>query len=379
MAGCIYRIDIVHEIEMNGLTVGNLLAYSPNNPHADQIVHECTYKVPKRVYYCFNRFIADNARSWQLLDRLIAENEVDDLDAAAIAEKAAVIDQQLKLEFPKELEIEINGVTSSRYIGYPHNETDRSSWGRSSGQMSLEQFKGIIDKLDGYDDILLTIGGFGEPLAHPELAEMVSYAVDKKVLAVNIETDGMMLDEAMSEKLIEAGVGLVTVWVDGFSTETCSKSKPAGTYDYDMVRANIECFVEKAKGSQAMVIPAMAKTHDTLADMEPFYNEWRMRNILSIITGYNSYCGYSEDKSVMNMAPPARFRCNQLDRTMMILADGNVALCCEDYAGKVIIGNVLTDSISSIWQSKPIAEIREQQVREDFGQELCKNCKHWHR
>ncbi len=380
LCGCIYRLDMIHEIDLAGMTVGNLVAYDPNSPHSDQIVHECTYKVAKKIYYCFNRFIADNWRSWQLLEKLIESNEIDELVAEIITEQANALTLDKASVCPREIEIEITTSPSVRYSGYPHCPADRSFLARRADEMSLDEFRSIVNQFSGYDDLLLTIGGFGEPLAHNDIIEMVKYAKASGVYGINIETDGLKLGKDMTDKLIEAGVGVVTVWVDAWEDSTYKKVKAREDLSVELVNGNIRYFIEKAKGTDSIVVPAMTKTRSTLADMEPFYDQWRRAGALSIIFGYDYYCGYSEDKSVMNMCPPSRSRCNSLFRDMMILADGDLVLCRQDYAGQMRIGNVVTGTAIELWHSQQVEQVRNDHLAGDYDRcEMCGKCRQWFR
>jgi MoaA/NifB/PqqE/SkfB family radical SAM enzyme len=61
-------------------------------------------------------------------------------------------------------------------------------------------------------------GGFGEPLAHPEILEMVKQA--KQVArSVELITNGILLDERCSRSLIDLGLGKLWVSVDGATPE----------------------------------------------------------------------------------------------------------------------------------------------------------------
>ncbi|MBN2843704.1 MAG: SPASM domain-containing protein [Sedimentisphaerales bacterium] len=371
LCGCIYRLDILHEIEQAGMTVGNVLAYNPDMPHSDQIVQDCTYKVPKQIYYCFSRFLADNWRSWQLLADILSNNDPATLTAGRLAELAAGNSQTQ--DFPGELEIEINTRPSLRYRGYPHTHSGER------GEMSLAAFGSIIDQCRGYDDVCLTIGGFGEPLAHRDITAMVKAARQGGIFGINIETDGLLLTEKMTDELLEAGVDIVSVWVDAWSQETYDKVKPAGG-NLAQVTANIEHFISRSVGTGSIVVPCLTKTALTLADMEDFYDQWRRKRTVSVISGHNSYCGSIADENVMNMAPPARHICRQLRNNALILADGNMVLCCEDHAGKIITGNVQENDITTLWQSPVLHQIRAEQAAGNYNNnDLCRNCQHWYR
>ncbi len=208
---------------------------------------------------------------------------------------------------------------------------------------------------------------------------MVSYARKSGIYGINIETDGLLLDKSMSEQLIAAGVSVVTVWLDGWDSPTYKLAKATDS-EIEPVKANVDYFIEKSHGTDSIVVPAMTKTMATLVDMEPFYDQWRRAGAISIVTGYDYYCGFSDDKSVMNMCPPARSRCNSLFRSMMIHSDGNVVLCSQDYAGMCILGNVFADSIIDIWHSETIKKIRADHLAGEFAIcQLCDCCRHWFR
>ena len=78
-------------------------------------------------------------------------------------------------------------------------------------EMSLENFKIILSKLKGVKSIILT--GWGEPLLHPNLIEMIKLCKEKK-LAVRFTTNGSLLDEGKAQQLIDSGLDAITFSVD---------------------------------------------------------------------------------------------------------------------------------------------------------------------
>ena len=378
LCGCMYRLDLLRDIVQSGLSIGNVLTYDPDAPHSDYIVHECTYKVAENIYSCFSRFIADNLRSMILLNEIL---EADDEPPSAV-KLVAYANQKTEnsvYEFPREIEIEISGTPSVRYVEYPHTVDDRSSWKCQRSNMDIENFNNFLKKCSKYDDICITFGGFGEPLAHPDIVEFVKAAKSSGIFGVNIETDGLLLTEEIGKQLVDAGVDIVTINIDAWSESTWVRTKGSQVESFSQVLSNIESMVDSVRATNSVVVCSMVKTLDTLADMEPFYDQWRKNNVISIVRGHNNYCGYIEDKNVMNMAPPARFPCNSLYRTLMILADGTIVQCGQDFQGISVCGNAFEDDISSIWQDG-FAQLRQSHCDKDFEcNELCKNCKEWFR
>lgn len=96
----------------------------------------------------------------------------------------------------------------------------RNAWGDPEAMMSMDTFQHLVKSLDGLPNLKTVVfAGFGEPLIHPHLLEMIE-AVRNRVLAVTISTNGLLLRPHISRELVRLGVDRVTVSVDGVKPET---------------------------------------------------------------------------------------------------------------------------------------------------------------
>ena len=96
----------------------------------------------------------------------------------------------------------------------------RNDWDQPMGSMSEATFASVLDGLKGLDPIpSVYFGGIGEPLSHPKTLSWVSQA---KALGTKVEliTNGTILTEETSRQLIEAGLDVLWVSLDGASPET---------------------------------------------------------------------------------------------------------------------------------------------------------------
>ena len=96
----------------------------------------------------------------------------------------------------------------------------RNSWDEPLGEMTPVAFARIIDglrHLPSPPNILF--GGLGEPLSHPNIVEMVREA---KAIGSFVEliTNGMLLDKSMSLQLVDAGLDVLWVSLDGATPES---------------------------------------------------------------------------------------------------------------------------------------------------------------
>jgi MoaA/NifB/PqqE/SkfB family radical SAM enzyme len=96
----------------------------------------------------------------------------------------------------------------------------RNAWSQSLGCMSDETFEKILAGLKGLDPIPnVYFGGIGEPLFHPKTIEWVARV---KALGAKVEliTNGTMLTEKKSRALVDSGLDVLWVSIDGATPET---------------------------------------------------------------------------------------------------------------------------------------------------------------
>jgi MoaA/NifB/PqqE/SkfB family radical SAM enzyme len=96
----------------------------------------------------------------------------------------------------------------------------RNAWDEPLGNMSPETFHRVLADLAKLTPRpTIFFGGFGEPLLHPDIAEMVQKA---RAAASKVEliTNGMLLSEKLARQLIEAGLNTLWVSLDGASPES---------------------------------------------------------------------------------------------------------------------------------------------------------------
>ena len=98
----------------------------------------------------------------------------------------------------------------------------RNGWDETLGRMTQQTFDHILDGVKGLvPRPIVFFGGLGEPLAHPKTIEWVAAA---KAAGASVEmiTNGTMLTDKRSKQLIDAGLDVLWVSIDGASPESYS-------------------------------------------------------------------------------------------------------------------------------------------------------------
>lgn len=96
----------------------------------------------------------------------------------------------------------------------------RNSWDEPIGSMDMAIYRKLLSDLKNYKSLhTLAFWGYGEPLTHPEIIDMVAGA---HAMGMNTEliTNGHLLDENIAKELIQAGLDIIVVSVDGTTQES---------------------------------------------------------------------------------------------------------------------------------------------------------------
>jgi radical SAM protein with 4Fe4S-binding SPASM domain len=375
LACCGYRLDLLHTLVDHKVGLGHLLAYDPDTPQQDFINRGCTFNTP--IEWCTPqiRFIPDTQRHFNAFETLFATEP-------ALAQSCTTNDlinhiiplHQSLNTFPHEIEIEINTSPTIRIDGYPHVAV-----ANRRPEMSMALFQSIIDQCRDHDDICITLGGFGEPLNHPALIDMIQYAHENGIFGINIETDGLALHGDLANALCNAPVDTISVHLDAVSAKSYHALKH---HDYfDRVTAQIDAFIALSQVANGpMIMPYLTKSLQTLKEMEAFYLTWIRKTGNVVIDGYNSFCDQIADHAVMDMSSPNRSKCRRIDKTMVIYANGDVPICSQDFNGNHLAGNLTETTLKNIWHNELFTNLRKSHLDGQFSfNPLCTNCKEWHR
>ena len=122
----------------------------------------------------------------------------------------------------------------------------RNAWSEVNGKMSDETFAAIFASLQQLDPLpSVYFGGIGEPLFHPRTLEWVKQV---KALGGKVEliTNATMLTEKIARRVIESGLDVMWVSLDGASPETYADVRLGA--EFPKVMENLRRFDSIRKG-----------------------------------------------------------------------------------------------------------------------------------
>lgn len=276
----------------------------------------------------------------------------------------------LEREMPA-IDIGITNLCNADCIMCPHHKI------KEFGTMKMKLYRKIIDDVASCGIKSVNLSFFGEAMLDKTLVEKIKYAKSKK-LRVGFFTNAALMFEGISREMIEAGIDSITVSMDSNDKKTYEKIRK--NCSYDDVKKNILDFlkVRRELGSDVrlgLVAVLMDENYDELRE---YYKFWENKvdeiNLINMENRSDSFDKESK-KSLSYQRGLIREPCMLLWSRLVVDWDGEVVLCCNDYAHKVVVGDLNRESIRDVWTGCRLKKIREAHVRNEFFKiPFCNKC-----
>ena len=269
--------------------------------------------------------------------------------------------------FPPEVWIENTNACNARCIMCP-----REKLTRKQGFMDFSLYEKLIKEISGVRDKVkrVHLHNYGEPLLDKDLPRKIKLAKDCGIKHTYFVTNGSLLTPEMSRQIIEAGLDEFKVSFYGTDQDTYNRTMRGLSFEKTL--QNLKDFFkirdELGKDNPKIIIQYLPSESNE-SKIEEFYE--LMRPLIRESTG-DSLClfslhNYGDGKSYIKLGEIIN-TCNYPWRTIMILYDGEVVLCCMDYNGVQIVGDVNKSTIEEIWNGE-----KYRKAREDFKKLRYKN------
>lgn len=290
LSGALIERSLMKEFAGGGRsgTLASRLVYDPLRPQQDPIVKELCVQVDHPVRRSFIRAVFDTPRNMTRIRRAIepivsggAEGGagVETLDARAVVE---LLEHQLydtvPYFTPQHLMVELNTGRQGSGFASPHRHGSIQR-----PVMTERRFMRLVEQVAESRDCVMTLGGAGDPLLHPDVVSFIRAAKQGGVRGVHVRTE-LVCDRALVDAIREAGVDVISVDLDAETAETYRRMH--GVDRYSQVFANLQHLYETrvplagAPGidtiSVPWVVPRMQRRVESYEDIEPFFDRWQL-------------------------------------------------------------------------------------------------------
>jgi MoaA/NifB/PqqE/SkfB family radical SAM enzyme len=254
---------------------------------------------------------------------------------------------------------------------------------REQGSMDIHLFKKIIDEARDFGVEQVQITGTGEPFLDRGLTDKIRYAKNSRIPIVYLFTNGSLLTEEISEEILDSGLDRMMISVADLVEESYARSMPP--LKFTRITGNVLRFLvmkEQAGYSKPEVIISVRNPENSISKIKsiPLYTVLKDLADSVEITPKNyihNWAGQHETTSAYQRYAQLvkRSPCLRLWKDMNIMWDGRVSLCCLDYEGSCILGDIKVGSLADIWEGHRLWEIRRLNAEGKFDQvSLCAKC-----
>ena len=293
---------------------------------------------------------------------------------------------EIELPYPLHVDLELTFACNLRcpmcIISLPKDEL--REWGNQRAKMTLETARRLIDEGVREGQASLGLNGTNEPLLTPYLVEIIEYAKSQGILDIMFNTNGFLLTEELSHRLIDSGLTRIMFSLDAITRETYDQIRVRS--DFERVMKNIETFL-RVKRQKGAILPLVRVSFVKMSinehELEAFVDHWSEKvDFLSIQQYGNPFQG--GDKAAkeelraigIDFQFDELFRCPQPWVRALVRNDGTVLPCCAFLGMKLDMGNIGRNSLKELWQGTHWRQMRNLHRQGRYQEEpVCKECK----
>lgn len=226
---------------------------------------------------------------------------------------------------------------------------------RPKGFMSEEMIYRLLDEAGEMGFKMLDLRNFGEPLMDKRLAQFAKHARSVGFSKIYIHTNGHPLRAQRLDEWGEAGITDVNLSLS--PKREFAETRP--DVPVEKFFTNIEKLVADKPKFMNILSVDYIRTGFSTAEEEKEFVDWL--NALGIpkridIELHNWAVG--EDTS--------HYACHRLWSSVTVLWDGRVALCCLDYEGDYVLGDMNEISLKELVNSETYVQIRKNHLEGKF-------------
>lgn len=280
--------------------------------------------------------------------------------------------------------------TTSCNLRCPECPSGLRSFTRPIGMLQGEAFERIIDQVRGHLT-WLHLYFQGEPFLNPRFLEMVAYA-DSRGIFTSTSTNAHYLQDKQVQAVLSSGLKQLIISVDGITQQVYEQYRIGGSLE--KVEQGIKLLVterQKSKkifpriilqflvtGQNEHQLPALTawvkslKVDELQLKSAQIYDFENGSELIPSDLRHSRYVPAENGK--WRLKHPPENKCWRMWQGAVVTWDGKVVPCCFDKDARHVMGELKSDTLDSIWNSKSYSQFRKQLLVDRNQIEICRNC-----
>lgn len=269
----------------------------------------------------------------------------------------------MKLQNP-EVRIEPTNMCNARCIMCP-----REKLTRKQGIMNMALFKKIVDQLPELGCTSISLENYGEPFIDPTLISKAEYVKSKGIRALTI-SNGSLLNKETCEKIVQV---FDKIRISLYATTKETYEKVQVGLNFNTVIKNIDNLFNARSNLNSKIriefyfLYMEENAHEKDQWLSIYENKADAVSIWKPHNWTNKRSYRTVDQPKMSCGRPAT-------GPLQIDWNGKVVPCCFDVDEEIILGDLNTQTVIGVLQSKEYSDLRKAHTEGTFSKYLCNNC-----
>lgn len=243
--------------------------------------------------------------------------------------------------------------------------------------MDMKLFKKIIDEcaFNRLNFRVLTLHLHGEPLLDKHLIARIKYAKEKGIKEIQVSTNSSLLGTSAGLSLLESGLDVLTVSLDGMSSASYEAIRCG--LSFDDVMQNISTFLHEKQTrrfEKPRVFIQVIKTSLNKNELNLVKKHFKLLADEIVFVPLEPWKAMSSEMPA-NQSPKFRMLCPHPFFYFPIFYDGRVSACCNDFDASLVMGDLNVSTIKDIWHGEKYQQLRKRAYYNKLTEyPLCKKC-----
>lgn len=291
-----------------------------------------------------------------------------------------------EVSLPRYIDVELTNCCNFKCCFCP---TGTKSMQRVKGFMSDAVIEALINNIEKYNIPAVRFIRWGEPTMHPRYIETIE-KIKNIGAAVHMNTNGSLLDETQIKKLIDIGLDSIKFSFQGADEGTYNEMREGGDYNrlleivrlmYQLRGDNLYPYIQITTTLTGETIEQINNFKYDIGDYCDYYNIGYTK--LNHLNVDDMKIDEEEKEKIRQLQQHEKIHhvhmevCPEAFDKLSINWNGDVTLCCGDYDGYLVIGNILDMDIKQLFNSNAANQYRDIIVEKQYERiKCCSTCYH---
>jgi radical SAM protein with 4Fe4S-binding SPASM domain len=218
----------------------------------------------------------------------------------------------------------------------------------------------------------------GEPFLHPNIAEIIR-RVSGAGAHVTLHTGGLVSAPAPVEALFAAGLRELVISLGAATPERFTALRPGADRAAVIERTRESLTARRPHGPRVIVeVFALGDARRELASASDLFAA-APPDAIHLRPVHNWAGATSQGPGGRDQGSGIRSRCLFPFYAMVVLWDGRVVACPQDFDARLVVGAVDEDDLESIWAGEALCRLRRRSRADLAADEPCRACDRLHR